>query len=313
MNPYVFIVGCPRSGTTLLRRIVDAHPEIAITPETHWLPTMLEERIGVDGEGRVTPALIPALLEHPKFARLAIDEPDLTELIGSRRPHYRDFVSALFDLYGARHGKRLVGDKTPRYVRAIATLHALWPGARIVHLVRDGRDVCLSAVSWTRKQDEFVALYRTWRDDPVTTAAYWWAWNVTLGRAAAAHLPDDLYLELRYEDLVHDPNETCRRLCAFLGLWYDERMLRFHEGRTRVKPGRSAKRAWLPLSAGLRDWKTHMAARDLERFEVAAGALLDELGYERGAPSLSGSAIANARRVGRVFAQDVAGQTVRAA
>jgi hypothetical protein len=308
VNPYVFIVGCPRSGTTLLRRVVDAHPDIAITPETHWIPAFFENGVGVDGGGRVTSELIPALLEHPKFARLAIDEADLVEIVSSGADHYRDFVSRLFDLYGARQGKRLVGDKTPRYVRAIGTIQALWPNARFVHLIRDGRDVCLSATTWTRKHEEFASLFRSWRDDPVTTAAHWWTWNVASGRAAGANLGDDHYLEVRYEDLVHDPVPACRRLCAFLELPYDERMLRFHEGRTRYQPGRSAKHAWLPITSGLRDWRTQLAAADLDRFEAAAGGLLDELGYERGASRVTAASIEKAQRVGRLFAEDVGAQ-----
>ena len=62
MNPYVFIVGCARSGTTLLRRIVDAHPDIAITRETHWIAKRFERQEGVTADGLVTPELFSRLL-----------------------------------------------------------------------------------------------------------------------------------------------------------------------------------------------------------------------------------------------------------
>ena len=80
-----------------------------------------------------------------------IGREDLEKLIAtSKQIPYAKFVSSIFDLYGQRQGKRLVGDKTPGYVRHIPLLHALWPKARFVHLIRDGRDVCLSMLNWKR-------------------------------------------------------------------------------------------------------------------------------------------------------------------
>jgi hypothetical protein len=81
-----------------------------------------------------------------------------------------------------------------------------------------------------------------------------------------------------------EPAEELAKLCAFLGLPFDEAMLGFHEGRTKTKPGLDAKRAWLPITAGFRDWRSEMTAEDVDRFE-AAGDLFDESGYERDFPS----------------------------
>jgi hypothetical protein len=285
VNPYVFIVGCPRSGTTLLRRIADAHPELAITRETHWIPELFRRRVGVSEDGLVTSDLPPALLEHPKFATLQIGREELERLVADGgEMSYAELVSAIFDRYGRLRGKAHVGDKTPRYVCEIATLHALWPAARFVHLIRDGRDVCLSTLDWRRKADDFARRFRTWREDPVMTAALWWRWHVAAGRGQGRLLGPGLYHELLYEALVADPVGECRRLSAFLGLCYDERMLAFHEGRTRSDANLDAKHAWLPVTQGLRDWRTQMTRESVERFEAAAGDLLEELGYARACP-----------------------------
>jgi len=91
-----------------------------------------------------------------------------------------------------------------------------------------------------------------------------------------------LYREVRYEALVARPAEECARLCAFLGLPYDPAMPRFHEGRTRA--GADATSSWLPITPGLQDWRSQMPPGDVERFEAAAGDLLDELGYPRACP-----------------------------
>src|ERR687896_1092550 len=115
-NPYVFIVGHPRSGTTLLRRMVDAHPAIAITPETHWILRYFESRTGITPDGFITPELIPALIAHKKFPHLQISQKELENLVTSREQvPYSSFNTRIFDLYGERQGKRLVGDKCPAY------------------------------------------------------------------------------------------------------------------------------------------------------------------------------------------------------
>jgi hypothetical protein len=301
LNPYVFFVGSPRSGTTLLQRLVDAHRELAVIHETLWIARFYEQRRGVDAHGSVTPELIDRLLAEPRFLRLEIGRAELERLLDGGGRSYESFVSAIFDLYGKARGKPLVGDKSPGYVRSIPTLHLLWPRAKFVHLIRDGRDVVLSAVAW-KKADSVFRDFRSWRDDPWTTAALWWERSVRLGCQAGSALPPGRYYELRYEALVEDTEAECRRLCSFLGLRFDSRMLRFHEGRTHDDARLSSKRRWLPPTPRLRDWRTEMSPDAVARFEAAAGPLLDELGYERAAARLPS---VQALAIRRSFAEDV--------
>ncbi len=310
MNPYLFIVGCARSGTTLLQRLLNAHPRLAIIHETHWIPVFFRDRIGLTPEGLITPELIPRLLDHERFrkrfTKVGIGKKELEGLLKSGAAvSFADFVSGLFDLYGRLMDKPLVGDKTPRYVQNVPILHGLWPRARFIHLIRDGRDVCLSAINWKERGAVLANRFSTWGPHPVATAGVWWKWRVRLGREAGEMLGPELYTELRYEALVARPAEECARLCAFLGVAYDEAMLRFHEGRTRTDPELSAKRSWRPITPGLRDWRTQMSADDQERFEAAAGDLLDELGYPRAVPRPRPEAVAQAGRIREVFIQDL--------
>ncbi len=301
MNPYVFLVGCPRSGTTLIERIVGAHPEIAVIDEAQFVPQWWERRVGIAPDGTVTPLLVRRLLAHPRFSRLELDAPRVEGLLRDGGPkHYARFVTDVFDLHGQVKGKRLVGEKCPGYVRHLRPLHTLWPEARIVHLVRDGRDVSLSALTW-KKAERILGRHSTWEEDPVSTAALWWEWNVRLGREAAGGIGPERYREVRYESLVDDQEGQCTKLSAFLGVPFDQAMLRFHEGRTRTKPGRGAKAAWLPVTPGLRRWRDQMAADDLPRFEAAAGGLLEELGYPL-ATSPSGEEVRRAERLRAAFA-----------
>ena len=297
MNPFVFIVGCPRSGTSLLQRIVNAHPQIPITPETHWIPRLFEKRKGLTLEDMVTTELISRLLEQARFTRLGIGREELLAMIAGGRPvSYSSLVTAIFDSYGDAQGKALVGDKTPGYVRRMNTLHALWPQARFVHLIRDGRDVYLS-MRHRPLHHLKAGAFDTWSEKPVLTAALWWELNVRGGRKAGNLLGAGLYYEIRYESLVAHPREECETLSAFLGLPYDDAMLRFNETQRKKKERR-------PITPGLRDWRTQMPAQDLERFEAAAGGLLEELGYARAFPRLRPERLEDASRTRELFALD---------
>ena len=304
-NPYLFIVGCPRSGTTLLQRMVNAHPQLAIIPESHWILRLFDERKGLTPEALVTPEVISCLLEQVDFRRCRVDQSELETLLESDQPvSYADFVTDIFDAYGRAQGKTIAGNKTPGFARRLSVLHALWPRARFVHLIRDGRDVCLSVADWPKAQQKKPGIFCTWREDPVSTTAFWWELNVRLARQGGDLLGPELYHEVRYESLIDNPAQECGALCRFLALPYDDRMLRFHEGRTRTKPGLDAKHAWLPITCGLRDWASQIPAADVERFEAAAGGLLTELGYPRGVSHPRREALEHASKIRDLLAQD---------
>jgi hypothetical protein len=308
MSPLVFIVGCARSGTTLLQRIVDAHPQIAITPEMHWITHYFRDKkkwLSPTGRG-VTREQVASMIENTKrFSQFEFSRQDFEALVPSHEPvPYATFLNGIFALYKRNRGKPLVGNKTPAYVRRLPILHGIWPEAKFVHIIRDGRDVCLSVVNWYHA-DRTAGRYSTWAEDPVSTTALWWKRKVRLGRQGGGSLAPGLYYEMCYEHLVNRPEETCTKLCGFLGIRYEEKMLRFHEGRTKTKPGLDAKKAWLPITPGLRNWRTQMPPTDIERFEAVAGDLLDELDYPRFFRRPSPQAVASAERIRELFTQEL--------
>lgn len=298
MNPFVFICGCPRSGTTLLGRIADAHPSLAVVHESRWIARTFERRKGLTGDGAVTPDLAHFLCHPRALAPLGISPAKMTELIHAHVGRsFAALVSSVFDDYAARQGKQLAGDKSPGYVRYLPLLHQLWPAARFVHIVRDPRDVYLSVLDWGKGATRFT----TFDADPATTTAVWWRWYVELGREAGARLGPDRYLEVGYESLVAEPEREVKRMCRFLGLAYQPRMLEFHTGRERHDPTLDAKKAWRPVTAGLRDWRAQLDRDDAARIEVASAALLDQLGYPRRAGHPDRNDSANAEAVRRAF------------
>ena len=302
-DPYLCIVGCARSGTTLLHRIVDAHPLLAITPEMHWISHYFKNQNRL-----VTPELVSELAGHKRFAQFEIPREEFEGLLGSGEPvPYPTFFNMVFGLYGKIKNKPLVGNKTTAYVRSILDLHALWPETKFVHIIRDGRDVCLSILNW-KKADRIVGRYASWEEDPVSTTALWWERKVRTGREAGARLGSSLYYEVRYESLISRPEQECQRLCEFLGVPYDDAMIRFAEGKTRTdlpNARKTPKKAWLPITSGMRNWRTQMPAEDLERFEAAAGNLLEELGYERSFTRPTPQALEHVTRIRKTFSRDV--------
>jgi Sulfotransferase family len=204
--------------------MVDAHPDIAVIHEGRFAPDWFERRLGVTAGGDVTPELIDRLLDHPPFENVSVGREELERLLAGRgdrdRVPYADFVVGIFDLHGRAHGKRLVGDKTPHYVRSLPTLHALWPAARIVHLIRDGRDAAQSVLGWRKVTERggSVARFSAFREERVATIACRWEWLVRLGREDGTALGPDVYHEIRYESLVAEPAAACERLCDFLGV-----------------------------------------------------------------------------------------------
>lgn len=281
----------------MLQHILDSHPQTAIMQEAGWFGTWHELGMGVTPAGLAAVDLIPNLLRTSKNIDLGLSADSLLELLKSRdRFLYSDFISAVFDRYAAARGKPLAGSKNPDYLRHLPTLHQLWPQAKFVHIIRDGRDVCLCASDRWKVKPGFQGfpfllyersdrIFDDWKEDPVTTTALWWERNVRLGRDFGGSLSPAMYYEMRYEALVTGPQNECIKLCDFLGLPFHDAMLR-HEQNFKPRRGLGGTilhaRVGLPITSGLRNWRTEMAAAEIARFEAAAGPFLDELGYATG-------------------------------
>jgi hypothetical protein len=188
----------------------------------------------------------------------------------------RSFAAVLHRLYGAwarARGRPRWGDKTPHYVEAIPVLLAIFPEARIVHIIRDGRDV---AASWVKAGIEPANLY---------TAARLWSRMVRAGRAAGAGLPAETYLEVRYEALLADPRGVMSGICAFLGEAMCDEVLepareKDHVRRRLIGPRRVVNRGSRSIERANADKWRSMPERRRALIESVAGDLLAELGYE---------------------------------
>lgn len=285
--PVPFVVGVARSGTTLLRLMLDAHPELAMPPETHFIPA-LAETCGANGQ-ESSACVLAALTSDPRWPDFGLDGEALRQRIERLEPFtLGGALRAFYQLYAARFGKPRWGDKTPRYLIRMSLIRQVLPEARFVHLIRDGRDIWLSLRGLK------------FGPDSVDSAAADWVSRIAKARTQARNLP--FYLEVRYEDLVLEPASTLRRICTFLELPWDPAMLSYHDragerlaelqdvydpATGRVNKGANRQRIHAlterpPQADRVGRWRTELERSERERYEAISGDLLRELGYAVG-------------------------------
>ena len=294
-HPSPLVVGKGRSGTTLLRMMLDAHPELAMPPETHFVPQFIQ----ASGRLRFNPRVaIKALTtdENRRWNDFGLDAAELqAELEALDNFNTADALRTFYGLYAKRHGKDRWGDKTPDFVRKMKKIQNTLPEARFIHVIRDGRDAGLSQNARIKKRGK----------DPVPPRemARRWRKRIVKARVDADEL--EHYIEVRYEDMITDTEGVLRRVCEHIQLEFDPVMLSYYEragerlqemaGALPAKKGRPEREAGERVAAHamttkppdperLQVWKTGMTEAENAEFEVAAGYLLDELGYETATP-----------------------------
>ena len=283
-SPAPFVVGVPRSGTTLLRLMLDAHPQLTIPPETHFLPELLRTcKAGGATRERVM-EVITATKRWPDFQL----EPSrlLRRLPADRPVKGREAARAFYAAYAESVGKPRWGDKTPVYRKNMLSIQKALPEARFIHIIRDGRDVALSVLGLL------------FGPDSVDEAARRWKRKVLRAREQASRLRH--YREVRYEDLVIDPEPTLRSVCEYTELPWDPAMLEYHRHaaeRMAVIARRRERQGLDPIPTGygprihaltseppkgerVGRWRAEMAPADRAAYEGRAGDLLAQLGYE---------------------------------
>lgn len=281
-NGPIFIVGAPRSGTTLLQRMLRSHPRISSpTGESHFFIPLLRDKTQYGDLSRVEN--VRALLEqmHKRWAefldtdfhgvRFEVDSmANAIHARGAKR--MSEVLDALFRINAEGEDKARWLDKTPYYIHHIPTLLATYPDAQFVHIIRDGRDAVLSML-------ERAADIRVFN---IAAGAMLWKRYVESGRSAGKQLTPHQYLELRYEDILADPVCIVQRLCEFLGEGYSDKVIDFEKST-------DPKTKTPLLKQGLQEsnrekWRASMTPRQIRTFESIAGDTLLDCGYETAYP-----------------------------
>jgi hypothetical protein len=257
-----------RSGTTLLRVMLDRHPDLAVPDESYFIPQLAD---------RQSPAIdVDSFTDDLRRLPTIRDwEIPLDEVRRRLRPGMPlgAAIAAVYETYAAVRGKSRWGDKTPMYMQRLPLLERLFPEARYVHLIRDGRD---TAVSFLSMPPGIVT--RTWAH-PGTASEFACQWRTEVEAARAlGKRVGDRYLETRYEELVAHPEQELRRISRLASLEFDPAMLEY-AGSVDVSAKPHQQSLSKAPTPGLRDWRTELSAADVASFEEVAGDLLRELGY----------------------------------
>lgn len=272
----VFIVGAPRSGTTLLQYMLRSHPALSLpTGESHFFIPLYRHAAqfgDLSQAGNVRRVLLAMEAQSAEFLYtdlhgLKFDVDTLTrEFVAEGRRTMRDIVGGVFEKNAAGERKPRWGDKTPYYVLHIPKLLEWWPDAQIIHMVRDGRDVALSMFA---RRHDFRA-YNTYH------VAREWERYVEAGQRHGRQLAASQYLELRYEDMIDDQKSALQTICAFLGETYSDDLLEYR------KSGEAGKTPLLqqPIQKSNQNkWRHEMTPWQIRVFESGAGDTLRHFGY----------------------------------
>jgi hypothetical protein len=271
----IFLVGCPRSGTTLLSVMMHAHPRIAMPPETRFLLPLYRERasfgdLTLEANRRKVAGRITG--KGTKFEDLGLDRKAVMDRIVAAPPTIGSAAGTVWREFARSRGKVRWGEKRPSYWRDVDAILRMFPDAQIIHLVRDGR-ACVASLKHVH-----------WWDTGIFGAMASWTMADTVLRRVQRRLPADTYHRLRYEDLLADPRTELAALCAFLGENFDEAMLDHSAAAHDIVPRR---KSWHDRTRGQLDqarieaWRTALDPEEIGLFETVARRPLRRNGYER--------------------------------
>lgn len=279
-----FVIGSPRSGTTLLRLMLDAHSDMAIPPETGFF---MSEKIFSDDREKFFSEITTYPSESPNWGDFHVSKEHFhAEIKKLRIFNPAEGLRAFYRVYAERFSKKRWGDKTPLHGLHMRKIQDILPEARFIHIIRDGRDAAVSL----RKQ-WFSPGY-----DIEVQAGYWRNNILTMHEEGRQTLH---YLEIRYEDLVNQPEDVLKKICVFLEMDFQNEMLRYYEkSPARIQEHLARYRmngsvivsqtdryhqqisTTKPLDASLIGrWKDLLSKEEIHNFDVAAGDVLREYGY----------------------------------
>ena len=286
----LFVIGNPRSGTSMLRLMLTCHRSIIVPPECGfilWLETAHGNWTANDADDTASVAsFVHDLLDCRKFDTWGLNGEMITQAIVNTRPtNYASLCACVVSAYALSQGRTpgIWGDKNNFHISRIVDLHRLFPAARFLHIVRDGRDVACSyrSVMETGSDSPYAPRLAT----TMTEIAREWSSNVDMAEKTLSDFPPEQHATVTYENLASHPESTLEKICAWLELPFDPEMLNFH----------SINKAYQLEPASTMDWKartmkpvssdtvgqyaTVLNNAEIEEFERVAGPTLHSLGY----------------------------------
>ena len=273
MNRPIFIFGCPRSGTSLLSRIVGNHPRIAIPFESQVYPALFNwaKYYGDLSVPQNRERLVSDILSL-EYLRMWEPKPSVHETLSAiQRYDFHGVFEGLMRAWARSQGKHRWGEKTPQNTFYWRELLKGFPNMQVLNIVRDGRDVALSY-----KKAVFGPKH-------VYLIAQRWVEYLRVGEEVRAVLGKDSFLEVRYEDLLSNPTGAVQEICSFLGEEYVTEMLESYKSKSSypTDPHNELNLHKPILKDNAGKWREQMKKRDLNIFEAVSGTYLERYGYKR--------------------------------
>lgn len=270
----VFVVGCPRSGTTLVYHMLLSAGNFAIYRAESQVFNLLEPRFGdlsVESNRR---ALLATWYKSPLFTKTGLSEEEIETQAMSACRNGGDFLRIVMEAIGRNQGTERWADCTPEHLLYLQRIKETIPEALIIHMVRDGRDVSLSL-----EKQGWISPFRWHRGKDLEVAALYWDWIVRQGRTVGQDLGQD-YLELRYEELMQDPRRCMARLGEFVGqeLNYDQ-IQEAGIGSVQLPNTSFSSELQTGEFNPVARWKQSLSAQKQEILRALVGDTLAEFGY----------------------------------
>ena len=289
MNAPIFIIGNPRSGTTLLRLMLNAHPQIVIPPEggfAQWLHQFFQDW---DGAAASSPeqrkAFLDALFETRKFETWELDKESLDLAIQNKLPsNYTALVSLVYQQYAEEIKPTFHrwGDKNNYYINHIPLIRTLFPQAKFIYIVRDGRDVACSYIELSKR--EISSKYKPVLPVSIEAIAKEWAQNNQAALSQFQIMPAEQWHRVRYEDLVRDTAAELKGICDFLGETYAPEMELYFQNQQGKEPKEflswKEKTKMKPQTSQIGRYKREWEADQIQVFNQIAGSLLTSFEYD---------------------------------
>lgn len=273
-KPPIFILGVPRSGTTLLRLLLNAHSQIAICGEIHFFDQVkeIEKRLPELNNDNLDEFFnyLNNTYSLQKLTRKDELFKNVKELLKKeKKATYEKFYSYLMEEYARLDNKKIIGEKTPQNIRYVNDILKMFPNAKIIHIIRDPRAAIASMlkVDWTA--DDVIINTLKWKIDILFAEDY---------KKKSLN-----FKEVYYEKVIEKPEETLKDLCSFIGVEYEDTILEFHKTAKQYIGNQPEKvNTFKPLSsASLSKWKEELSEEQIYIIEKLAGSYLEKIGYKK--------------------------------
>ncbi len=288
----VFVIGCSRSGTTLLYHMLLSSGNFAIYRTESFIFTLLEPRFRPLSKPNNKRRMLDAWYNTRLYTKSGLEPSEIEPRIMAECQNGGDFLRIVMEEMCRKQGVGRWAETTPEHLLYIRRIKETIPNALIVHVIRDGRDV---ALSWEKLRQ--IRPFPWDRRRAAMAAGIYWEWIVHKGRQAGRSLGGD-YIEVHYEDLVRKPAEVLKNLEPFIEHDLDyERITQVGIGSVSARNTAFKGDQRSPIGR----WKTDLSQEELATLESLVGDTLQQLGYELSTKASSRFDLASMRAAYRLY------------